>query len=304
VPHVNDARRLRECASLLGAPPPVEVNARYSGRRPLDTTDPGQREFQALLLWCFLSPGRSLSWDTKAGRSLRDMSFYYSWVSPQRDRLVTGWTVADRVASYLLPAVTVTEEGSPGFSGIPGLRLASVTKAGVELVHLPTGGRLELRDDMRRDLQFRTSHFDSEMRRTADAGRPGNEQPLWLAPTISDEEQAGLGEWALASHAPALSAVMARIHVLWRYLDTGLELATDQATGIPRLSWGSGPPLGEVAHLLAEASSAIHVAGARQRKQGSHSVFLSVDDAAVELRGPQPASDRTVASPTGPVLRG
>ena len=190
------------------------------------------------------------------------------------------------MASYLLPATTATEEGRPGFSGIPGLRLVSITKAGVELVHLPTGGRLELRDDMCGDLQFRTGLFHSEMRATAGAGNPGNEHPLGLAPTISDQEKAGLDEWTLAPHASAPSAVMARIHVLWRYLDTGLELSTDPATGIPRLSWWSGAPLDEVCHLLVEASSAIHVAGARQRKQGTHSVFLSIRDATVELRGP------------------
>jgi len=81
---------------------------------------------------------------------------------------------------------------------------------------------------------------------------------------------------------------MARIHVLWRYLDTGVELGTDPATRIPRLSWWSGPPLDEAAHLLAEASSAIHVPGARQRKQGTQSVLLSVNDVTIELRGPAP----------------
>jgi hypothetical protein len=117
--------------------------------------------------------------------------------------------------------------------------------------------------------------------------------------------EGGLREWTLASHAPGLSAGIARIHVLWRYLDTGLELGTDPATDIPRLSWWSGPPLDEVAHLLAEASSAIHVAGARQRKQGTHTVFLGVGDATVELRGPA-AQERAhrYAAPAGPVLRG
>jgi hypothetical protein len=62
---------------------------------------------------------------------------------PEQDRLVTGWSVAVRVASYLLPS---TEDGGPGFSGIPGLRFAGVTRTGIELVHLPTGGRLELHD--------------------------------------------------------------------------------------------------------------------------------------------------------------
>jgi hypothetical protein len=96
---------------------------------------------------------------------------------------------------------------------------------------------------------------------------------------------------------------MARIHVLWRYLDTGLELATGPAT-VPLLSWRSGPPLDEVAHLMAGASPAIHVAGARHRKQGTHSVFLSIHDATVELRCPQPASDRAVASPPAPSCAG
>jgi hypothetical protein len=83
MPHVNDTRRIKERAQLLGSPLGVDLHARAAGRRPLDTASPGQQDFQALLLACLLSPNRSLGWDTKAGRSFREMSGYYSWVSPQ-----------------------------------------------------------------------------------------------------------------------------------------------------------------------------------------------------------------------------
>lgn len=281
MPHVNDARRLGECARLLGAPLSAELAARKDGRRPLDTADPGQREFQALLLWCLLSPDRSLSWDTKTGRSLRDMQCYYNWVSPRQDRLVTGWTVAERVASYLLPWA---QDGDPGFSGVPGLRLHGVTSLGIELVHLPTGGMLELRDSTREDADGRAGALRFETGDTAGTG-----QPLWLSPALSAGEETALGEWSLGAHAPALSAVMARIHLLW-HGNTGAELGTDPATGIPRLSWWGGPPLARVASLLTDPASPLRVPGSRRWHRSGHAMFVGVGDAAVGLRGPAVAS--------------
>jgi hypothetical protein len=285
VPHVNDARRRQECARLLGAPLYAELKARAGGRRPVDTDDCGQQEFQALLLWCLLSPRRSLSWDTKTGRSFRDMRCYYSWVSPRRDRLVMGWSTAARVASYLLPRA---ENEHPGFSGIPGLRLTSVTRDGIELVHLPTGGRLELHDDMRGNPEFRTALFGAEV--SGSAGRAGGDggEPLWLAPSLTAEEKSGLDEWTLAQHAPVMSAVMARIHIWWQHWDTGPEFGADPVTGIPRLSWWSGPPLDYVGFLLAEPSSAVHVAGSARRNQGAHIISLRIGEGVIELQGPAP----------------
>ncbi len=285
MPHVNDARRLGECARMLGAPPHVEATARDGGCRPLDTSSSGQREFQALLLWCLLSPYRSLAWDTKTGRALGDMHCYYSWVSPHQDRLITGWTVAARVASYLLPCEA---DQDPGFSGIPGLRLAKVTGTAIELLHPATGGRLELRDNTRQDKELRAATLDSEIHGTASTAQPAG-RPLWLTPSLSAGEKAALSQWALSSHAPALSAIMARLHILWHW-DTGVELGTDPATGIPQLSWWGGPALGYVISLLTEPSSPLHVPGSRRWHRTNHAVFMGIGDAAVGLRGPAAGS--------------
>jgi hypothetical protein len=286
VPHVNDARRMEECARLLGSPLRAELRARAGGRRPIDAADPGQQEFQALLLACLLSPHRSLSWDTKTGRSFREMHAYYSWASPQPDRLATGWTVAARVASYLLPSAAPPEQDGPGFAGIPGLRLARLTRPCIELAHLPTGGRLELHDNMWNDLELRASTFDTEIRDTNGMAHDGP-RALWMAPEVSAEEAAGLAaEWTMAAHAPVLSAVMARIHVLWRHWDTGLRLAVNPVTGLPRLSWDRGPALASIAHLLADPSSAICVPGTRLRHRRAGTIVLSIGGAALEFRGP------------------
>jgi hypothetical protein len=111
MPHVNDTFWMSECARLLGGPARLEHAARVNGRRIIDTADPGQQEFQALLLWCLLSPARSLPWDLGAGRSFPDMQLYYSWASPQPGHLAMGWSAAARVASYLLPIMQPAENG-------------------------------------------------------------------------------------------------------------------------------------------------------------------------------------------------
>jgi hypothetical protein len=140
VPHVNDARTRAECARLLGGPAKLERAARSGSGRVIDTSSPAQQEFQALLLWSLLSPRRSLRWDAGKGRAFRDLHSYYTWVSPQPEYLAMGWTVAARVARYLLPDLRCDDDGQARCSGIPGLRLAGIAKGSFQLTHLPTGG--------------------------------------------------------------------------------------------------------------------------------------------------------------------
>lgn len=292
MPHVNDARRLRERAQLLGSPLSVDLQARSAGRRPIDPVEPGQEEFQALLLTCLLSPHRSLSWDGRTGRSFRQMFLYYSWASPRADSLAMGWTVASRVASYLLPAATAPGADGPGFAGIPGLRLASLERKCIKLVHLPTGGRFELHDRMWEDLGMRISDFEME---NGGADRiPGDsERVLWTASEVSAQEAAGLAaEWTLAEHAPVLSAVMARIHILWQHWRTGtqLQLGANPVTGLPRLSWSSGPSAEAIGELFTSRASAIRVSGARLRDASTGVSILTKGDSAVELQGPESTS--------------
>ena len=54
-----------------------------------------------------------------------------------------------------------------------------------------------------------------------------------------DRRPGSLGHWS--RHAPILSAVMGRIHVLWQHWRHGAELDISPVTGLPRLSWWAGP---------------------------------------------------------------
>jgi len=291
VPHVNDAHRRAECARLLGGPARLDRAARAGGCRVIDTSSPAQQEFQALLLWSLLSPRRSLRWDSGRGRAFRDLHSYYTWVSPQPEYLAMGWTVAARVARYLLPDLRSDYDGQPCCSGIPGLRLAGIAKGSIQLTHLPTGGALELHEASRfrpaimaDALRLETCHSPEDQR-----GYEAGER-LWQRPELHEAETADLAAWTLSRHAPVLSAVMARIHVLWRHWRHRAELDISPATGWPRLSWWAGPDTDEFARLL--VASAIEADGAQWMYGQENSLVITLDGSRLELRGP--ASDQAL----------
>lgn len=287
MPHVNDRFRMSECARLLGGPAMLEHAARINRRRIIDAADPGQQEFQALLLWCLLSPARSLPWDIAVRRSFPDMQLYYSWVSPQQDRLATGWTVAARVASYLLPIMRPADDGELRLSGIPGLRLTDVGKGHIRLTHLPTGGVLDLHDYSAPGRQLLTLQLDRE---TGFSDGPADHQEdghLWRLDTLTALEKTGLDRhWALTAHVPAMSAFMARINLLWRHFRSGAELEVNKVSGRPRISWWDGPTSPDLARQLVNPPLA--VPGARWAPFDlDGTVLFSVGDSCLELRGPR-----------------
>lgn len=285
VPHVNDAHRRAECARLLGGPARLERAARAGGCRVIDTSSRAQQEFQALLLWSLLSPRRSLRWDTGKGRAFRDLNSYYTWVSPQPGYLAMGWTAAARVARYLLPGLRSDDDGQPRCSGIPGLRLAGIGKGSIQLAHLPTGGVLELHEASRFrpaimafSLCLETCHTPDD-HRDYEAG-----ELLWQRPGLDEAETAYLAAWTLSRHAPILSAVMARIHILWRHWRNGAEMDISPTTGLPRLSWWAGPDTDEFARLL--VASPIEAGGAQWMYGHENSLVIVLDGSRLELRGP------------------
>lgn len=285
MPHVNDARARAECARLLGGPARLERAARAGSCRVIDTRNPAQQEFQALLLRSLLSPRRSLRWDTGKGRAFRDLQGYYSWVSPQPGYLAMGWTVAARVARYLLPDLRSDDDGQPRCSGIPGLRLAGIARGSIQLTHLPTCGALELHEASRfrpaimaGSLRLETCHSPEDQR-----GYEASER-LWQRPELHEAETADLAAWTLSRHAPVLSAVMARIHVLWRHWRNSAELDISPATGLPRLSWWAGPDTDEFARLL--VASPIEADGALWMNGQENSLVITLDGSRLELRGP------------------
>ena len=287
----DELYRRFKCSPLLGGPLKLERAARRNGCRVIDARSEHQQEFQALLLWCLLSPRRSVSWDTREGRAFRDMQAYYNWVSPQPGYLAIGCTVAARVAHYLLPDICAYHDGRPRCSGIPGLRFVGTDKGCIRLAHLPTGGTLELhestgfRPPMMADLlRLETCHSPEDLQRHQRG------ELLWQRPELDEAEATSLADWALAGHASVLSAIMARIHVLWRYWGNGAELDMDAAAGCPRLSWWDGPSTEDLARLL--VASDIEIAGARWVHGPDHTLVIALSGSRLELRGP--TNGRTV----------
>jgi hypothetical protein len=286
MPHVNDAFRMSECARLLGGPARLEHVARVNGRRIIDTADPGQQEFQALLLWCLLSPARSLPWDIGVGRSFPDMQLYYSWVSPQHDHLATGWSVAARVASYLLPIIQPAEDGGLRLSGIPGLRFTDAGKGHIRLTHLPTNGVLDLHDYSPVGKDLLTAQLASETGfRKAETDQQ-KDAHLWRFATLTALEKAELDRhWTLAAQVPVLSAVMARIHLLWRHFRCGAELDLNKVSGRSRISWWDGPSAPDLARQLVDPPLGVPDARWAPIELRGPAIFI-IGDSHLELRGP------------------
>ncbi|WP_282797575.1 hypothetical protein [Streptomyces sp. CC224B] len=147
MPFSHDKACLAACRELLGLPErDLRSIRRPSGRLVLDLAHPGQQAFQALLFACFFSPVREHPFDG----TLADLERYFSSVSPREDRLVIRTnTAAARVALYLMPTVREFTDGTIELAGLPGVRLADMSKRRLLLHHLPTGGQLELLDSSR-----------------------------------------------------------------------------------------------------------------------------------------------------------
>lgn len=94
-----------------------------SGRILLDTPDPGQQAFQALLFDCFFSRVSEHPSDRSTGRSFSfaDLLTYFSSLSPRHDRLIIRTNTAARVARHLMPAIRTWADG--------GLHSAFMTRA-------------------------------------------------------------------------------------------------------------------------------------------------------------------------------
>lgn len=71
------------------------------------------------------------------------MSSYFNQLAMRPDRLEIRTNTACRITSRLLP---LHHPEHATVSGIPGLRLLDMNSRRVRLVHLPTGGRLDLID--------------------------------------------------------------------------------------------------------------------------------------------------------------
>jgi hypothetical protein len=219
MPHTHDKRVFETCVELLSGPPTLHASACVNGRRIIDTPNRGQQAFQAVLADCLFSRHRSHPWDQMKGRSFSDLICYFGWVCPLPDRLVICTNTPARIANYLLPYTNVFGPDSFEHSGIPGLRVAACRRRAIDLVHLPTGGRLELLDSRRslhstaKDMR-RTLCLELEMHRDwreEEAGR----SPVWRSDELTREERAAASAWQWSPSTELRSAMMARAGLFW-----------------------------------------------------------------------------------------
>ncbi len=151
------------------------------------------------------------------------------------------------------------------------------------LTHLPTGGALELHESggLRAEIMAGSPRRETCHSPEDQSGYEAGDR-LWQQPELHEAETADLSYWTLARHAPVLSAVMARIHLLWRRWRHGAELDISPATGLPRLSWWAGDR-----RARAAARRLPHRSRRAQWMYGQeNTLFITLDGAWLELRGP------------------
>ncbi|MFB6887725.1 hypothetical protein ACFCX4_00205 [Kitasatospora sp. NPDC056327] len=257
MPHVNDRARLKQYLPLMSVPQHALQAATVNGRIELDTKDVGQESFQALLWDLLFSSGRSHPWDHRGGRSFRELAGYYEWIMPTPHQLTIQASVAPRVAHYLLPKTVTYADGSHVHFGIPGLRIERVSARAVHLLHLPTQGRLELRESHQGTVRLMHSRLRWE---TGSDETPEN-LTFWRTSGITDAEESASPHWAPTPCTPLRSRLMVRASTWWRHWPHTAEIVPARRSNTSRcLTWRKGPSCAEVGELL--VNSAIRIADA------------------------------------------
>ncbi|KOU19138.1 hypothetical protein ADK52_29285 [Streptomyces sp. WM6372] len=249
MPHTTDQRISKELARLL-----------YLGRlqtkcsRPtLDPTDRGQLAFQALLFECLMSTREHPHPLEQPRRSaMASISGYLNVVCHQPGHLEMHTNTACRVASRILPFL----HEDHGVCGIPGLRLIDFNCRRVRLIHLPTGGRLDLVDAHRwRGMDIARMIFRQETSWHQEEGR----SPLWRHEVLTDEEAAHCECWGYTASTPLRSALLMRSMPLWYRFDLSPAWVTGHPTRPHRLVWDarSDTEHDQVVELLTRSAARI-----------------------------------------------
>ncbi|MFK0132447.1 hypothetical protein ACIQRZ_19095 [Streptomyces rubiginosohelvolus] len=135
---------------------------------------------------------------------------YFNRLAMRPDRLEIRTNTACRIASRLLP---LHHPEHAAISGIPGLRVLGMNSRRVQLVHLPTGGRLDLIDS-RSSSGWRTrdtkSEFSYETSWHDEAGRR-----LWTNDVLSPQEAACTELWSPRPWTALHSSLLMRAIPLW-----------------------------------------------------------------------------------------
>ncbi|WP_282797356.1 hypothetical protein [Streptomyces sp. CC224B] len=292
MPFSNDKTRLAACRELLDLPDrDLRSIRRPSGRLVLDLAHPGQQAFQALLFACFFSPVREHPFDRTLGRSFADLERYFTSVSPRDDRLIIRTNTAARVAMHLMPTVREFTDGTIELAGLPGVRLASMSKRRLILQHLPTGGRLELLDNSR-NLNINDVHLlmrDAPQKTDDHQPATWSHRLVWREHGLTPSEATAAAHWATTAHTPLHSALMTRAYLWWpnEYRHRCSTAPARRANARYCLSWRSGHTTDTIAELLTHSPVAISGAVCTLPSDcWRDRALLRLHGGAIELDGP------------------
>lgn len=279
-PHLSDRAQRLACEELL------YIDARQvprtpSGRVQLDWAEPAQQAFQALLVSCLMNTSPDHPLEHPERRCLSSVVAYLNVIISRPGVLEFHVNTACRVASRLMPVVY----NGGCVAGIPGLRFMGVTRRRVQLLHLPTGARLDLIDsriscwynvrDMRRSFLSETDWHQED-----------GFQPLWHLDHLSDEEEAHARWWARQACTPLRSAILTRGMALW--YESSIQPTWKiplPGSRTPRLEWRCGPDhhnAAQIAELLT-APSPIAIPGATFHVDTAHNCLLALGESHVQL---------------------
>ncbi|MER7200164.1 hypothetical protein CG723_45300 [Streptomyces sp. CB01635] len=276
-PHTLDRTTRLACEEYLALP--TRGGARSaSGRLLLDQAHGGQHHLHALLAANLMSP--NLSWEPEARRrnavTQRRTARYVQWIADRGTLLEIKTTIAARVAACILP--TVNRHGA--INGMPGLRLAGITARRIHLTHLPTGGRIDLIDDVMTHASEHQQVFKKEV-------VVGNrrERPVFEQDTL-DPAELTHPQLTEPAHCPQLLAgLLVRAVALWWHL--GIDAAwlpPSPQHSTPCLTWlaRSGADVDEVGDLLTR--SPIAVPDLAYASAGRHGGLLTLGSERVRLQ--------------------
>ncbi|MGA6172564.1 hypothetical protein ACPEIF_20230 [Streptomyces sp. NPDC012600] len=279
MPHVHD-RALRTAVHEYLYIPPREQERTPSGMPLIDTGDSNQQAFHAMLATCLMSTWKDPNpLEGPEGSKLSSMASYFNQLGMRSDRLEIRTNTACRIASRLLP---LHHPEHATVSGIPGLRLLGMNGHRVRLVHLPTGGRLDLIDSSssRRTKDMKTVF----LRETSWHDKPGSRR-LWDTDGLSPQEAACTELWAPRPCSALRSALLMRSMPLWYAFD--IQPAWRQprpGESFPTLFWENDADEADtvkVAWLLTE--SPVRIAGASYVPDGPETGRLRLGDAQARL---------------------
>ncbi|MEV7416491.1 hypothetical protein [Streptomyces sp. NPDC089919] len=289
MPYSHDKAALAECEELLAIPANyLRRMRRRNGRICLDAGALGQQQLQALLFDCFFSRGSEHPFDLRGARTFPDLLAYVGWVAPQPDRLVLRVRAAARVCSYLLPYIRTFQDGSFEVSGIPGLRLERVTSKGLLLHHLPTHGRIELRERTGEPShQHMRDALEGEAQGNTSLGVPDvNPMQAWTKASLTQGESVMAHHWAPTATTALRSALLVRANLLWSSPRHRAHLTPARRSNADRcLRWATGLTVTELGSLL--TNSAVRIPEARFSAPTSVAGIglIQLDGGILELQG-------------------